>query len=65
MLMGGVEAVIAAGWIGGLTQAGSVLVTAITTPFSVALLTLLYVDRRARTEAPDLEAAAERLGSTI
>jgi hypothetical protein len=65
MLMGGAEAVAVGGWVGGLTQAGSVLVTAITTPFSVAVLTLLYIDRRARTEAPDLEAAAERLGSTI
>jgi hypothetical protein len=44
-----------------LVQAVSLVLSALTTPYSVAAVTLLYVDRRARTEAPDLEEAAARL----
>jgi hypothetical protein len=42
-------------------QAGAQVLSALTTPFSVGVVVLLYLDRRARTEAPDLEAAAARL----
>jgi len=46
-----------------LLQAGSFVLSALTTPYSVAAVTLLYVDRRARTEALDLEEAAARLSN--
>jgi hypothetical protein len=52
---------IAGGWWYALLQAGSHVLNALTIPYSVAAVTLLYVDRRARTEAPDLEEAAARL----
>lgn len=48
------------GWQ-SIVQAGALALSALTTPYSVAALTLLYIDRRARTEAPDLEEAAARL----
>jgi hypothetical protein len=40
----------------------SILLSALTTPFLTAALTVLYYDRRVRTEALDLEMATERLG---
>jgi hypothetical protein len=55
------EALAESGWAGGLFQAFGNLVSALTTPFSAAAITLLYIDRRARTEAPDLEERLERL----
>jgi hypothetical protein len=54
------SATLSVGWQ-AVVQAGSLVLGALTTPYSVAALTLLYVDRRARTEAPDLEEAASRL----
>jgi hypothetical protein len=39
------------------------VLSALTTPYSAAALTLLYIDRRARTEAVDLEEAAARLSN--
>lgn len=40
----------------------SILLSALTTPFLTAALTVLYYDRRVRTEALDLEVATDRLG---
>lgn len=54
----------AAGMVGWLTAANNVLsmlVSALTTPFMTAALTLLYYDRRVRTEALDLVLATEEL----
>jgi hypothetical protein len=45
----------------GLAQAFSSLVSALTWPFFIGVTVLLYIDRRARTEAPDLEAALDSL----
>lgn len=45
----------------GLAQAASPVVGALTFPFFVAVTVLLYYDRRARTEAPDLEGAMDQL----
>jgi hypothetical protein len=56
----GANATLSLGWQ-AIVQAGSFVLSALTTPYSVAALTLLYIDRRARTEAPDLEEAAARL----
>jgi|SRR5688500_4568728 len=50
-----------AAWITGLIQACSTVLSAVTWPFLMIVTTLLYYDRRARTEAPDLEDAAVRL----
>lgn len=44
-----------------MQQALSLLSSALTLPFFVACMTLLYFDRRVRTEAYDLEAAADAL----
>ena len=44
-----------------LQQAGGALVGCLTIPFLAASLTLLYYDRRVRTEALDLEVAADAL----
>ena len=46
-----------------LQQAVSTLVGALTFPFSVACMVLLYFDRRVRTEGYDVEAATEALAS--
>jgi|SRR5688572_1582041 len=59
-MAGGGNPTLSFGWQ-AVVQAGSFVLSALTTPYSVAALTLLYVDRRARTEAPDLEEAAARL----
>ena len=48
-------------WLTGLIQAGSYVLNSITTPFLIIVTVLLYFDRRARTEAPDLEAAVAEL----
>lgn len=48
-------------WLSGLMQAGSLVLGAITTPFLLTVVVLLYYDRRARTEAPDLESAVAAL----
>lgn len=45
-------------------SATQILVTAAAAPFSVAVLLLLYYDRRIRTEALDVQIAAERLVAT-
>lgn len=44
-----------------LEQIVSILVGALTAPFPIAAMTLLYFDRRVRTEAYDLEVAADNL----
>jgi len=44
-------------------QVLGILAGALTAPFFVATLVLLYYDRRVRTEALDLEVATERLGA--
>lgn len=59
----GAESAATLGFLDGLLQAASIGISVLTMPFTVAVLTLLYLDRRARTEAPDLEAAAERLAT--
>jgi hypothetical protein len=50
-----------------MIQIGSALIrlllSAVTTPFSAAATTLLYFDRRIRTEAFDVQMAAEALGT--
>jgi hypothetical protein len=48
-------------WLVGLLQAGSIVVSAVTWPFLLIVSVLLYYDRRARTEAPDLESAVAAL----
>lgn len=48
-------------WLTGLMQAGSLVLSSITTPFLISVIVLLYYDRRARTEAPDLESAVAAL----
>ncbi len=45
----------------GFAQSLGTIVSAITWPFFMGVLVLVYLDRRARTEAPDLEAAADQL----
>ncbi len=51
-------------WLHALEQAAQLVAGALTTPFLVSTMALLYLDRRARTEAPDLEAAAAELGTS-
>ena len=53
------------GVFSAVTNVLSILLSALTTPFMTAALTLLYYDRRVRTEALDLEMATERLGATV
>jgi hypothetical protein len=48
-------------WVMAVLQATSSVLTALTWPFLITATLLLYYDRRARTEAPDLEAAAAAL----
>lgn len=43
----------------------TILASALTTPFMVTCLTLLYFDRRVRVEGYDLEAAAEALAADV
>lgn len=52
-------------WFVGLMQAASIVVTAITWPFLMIVTVLLYYDRRARTEAPDLESAVAELQDNV
>jgi hypothetical protein len=56
----GPEALLSS-WVLGLFQALSPVVSSLTWPFFIAVTVLLYYDRRARSEAPDLEEAVERL----
>jgi hypothetical protein len=62
MLMGGMENPLlmeaAGNTVQALTQLASLLVQAVTTPLTVAAYTLLYFDRRVRTEALDLQFTA-------
>jgi hypothetical protein len=51
-------------WAVGLLQALGIVISAVTWPFLMIVTVLLYTDRRARTEAPDLEAAADSLLAT-
>lgn len=53
------------GMFSAVTNVLSILLSALTTPFMTAALTLLYYDRRVRTEALDLEMATERLGAPV
>jgi hypothetical protein len=48
-------------WAFGLVQAVTLTISALTYPFFALVTVLLYVDRRARAEAPDLEEAVARL----
>jgi hypothetical protein len=48
-----------------LMQAASTALSAITWPFLACVSLLLYYDRRARTEAPDLESALASLGDEV
>jgi hypothetical protein len=59
--MTGDVAVLDGLWVTALMQAASSLGSALTLPFLLIVTLLLYYDRRARTEAPDLETAAESL----
>lgn len=45
----------------GLAQVAGPLVSSLTWPFFITVIVLLYFDRRARTEASDLEVAMDRL----
>ncbi|CAN5848695.1 hypothetical protein BH20GEM3_BH20GEM3_05040 [soil metagenome] len=57
----GAVAVLESPWIFTAFQALSVLLSALTTPFMTAGLVLLYYDRRVRSEALDVELAANGL----
>lgn len=57
----GAAEMMADGTLGGAFQAGSVLVSALTLPFMVTSLVVLYYDRRVRSEGLDLEMAAEQI----
>jgi hypothetical protein len=50
-------------WVSAVMHAVSAIVSAVTWPFLMLVTLLQYFDRRARTEAPDLEAAAADLGN--
>ncbi|MBV9775142.1 MAG: hypothetical protein JO040_14410 [Gemmatimonadetes bacterium] len=50
-------------WVTSMTNVLSTLISALTTPFFTAVVTLLYYDRRVRTEALDLEIATEELSA--
>lgn len=80
MLVGMATAVLAAGavlasdpdsaasalsWYSALSNVTSILISALTTPFFALVMTVLYYDRRVRTEALDLEVATERLGAAV
>jgi hypothetical protein len=52
-------------WVLSITNAATSLVSAVTWPFLMAVTLLLYMDRVARTEAPDLEAAAASLQAEL
>lgn len=49
------------GWFISMINAASSVIGAVTWPFIIIVTVLLYFDRRARTEAPDLEQAAASL----
>ncbi|MDQ3389332.1 MAG: hypothetical protein M3483_07510, partial [Gemmatimonadota bacterium] len=59
---GGVdESMVMPIWLTVTSNLLSTLLSAVTTPFLVAAMTLLYYDRRVRSDALDLEMAAEAL----
>ena len=58
---GGSENAVAA--VQAITQVIGQLLSALTTPFSVAAVVLLYYDRRVRTEALDVQMMAESLAT--
>lgn len=60
---GGLEEMVMPLWITAVTNVLSILISALTTPFYVGAMTLLYYDRRVRTDALDLELATERLSA--
>jgi hypothetical protein len=75
-LLAGVISAIVGGVVGALSFAadstvaefvvgllGNVLASAISTPFTAAFITVLYVDLRVRKEGFDLQLLAERLGA--
>lgn len=59
-MLGG-EAAAGTTWFMATTQAAAVLLSSLTLPFLLIVSLLLYYDRRARTEAPELEQAAAEL----
>ncbi len=59
---GGAEsATDAVAWISAVSNILSTVLSALTTPFMITAFTLLYFDRRVRTEGLDLEMAEEQL----
>lgn len=52
---------VAGGPLIAVMQMGGIVVSALTTPFMVSSLVVLYYDRRVRKEGLDLEVAAERM----
>lgn len=52
-------------WIPVVTNVLNTVVSSLTTPFFVGVVTLLYYDRRVRTEGLDLAAAAEELPAPV
>ena len=57
-----VEVAANIGWAFIATSVLSTILSALTYPYFATVMTLLYYDRRVRTEALDLEMATERLG---
>lgn len=51
-------------WLTSVMQACSIIVGSVTMPFLITVSVLVYFDRRARTEAPDLESALSALQNT-
>jgi hypothetical protein len=52
-------------WLTSLMQACAIVIGSVTMPFLMIVTVLLYYDRRARTEAPDLESAVAALGHAV
>lgn len=52
-------------WLTSLMQACAIVIGSVTMPFLIIVTVLLYYDRRARTEAPDLESAVAALGTAV
>lgn len=48
-------------WLDGMIQVAGPVVSALVWPLFVAILVVLYLDRRARVDAPELEDALDRL----
>lgn len=58
---GTAESMASGGSLNAVFQTGSVVVSALTTPFLITSLVVLYYDRRVRKEGLDLEVAAEQM----